>query len=38
MKKIILVFVFIPFLHEDIIPGKPWVPNGAKFLAEQLKI
>jgi len=27
-------YVFIPFLHEDIIPGKPWVPNGAKFLAD----
>jgi superfamily I DNA/RNA helicase len=27
-------YVFIPFLHEDIIPGKPWVPNGAKFLGD----
>jgi DNA helicase-2/ATP-dependent DNA helicase PcrA len=27
-------YVFIPFLHEDIIPSKPWVPNGAKFLGD----
>ncbi len=27
-------YVFIPFLHDDIIPGKPWVPNAAKFLGE----
>jgi DNA helicase-2/ATP-dependent DNA helicase PcrA len=25
-------YVFIPFLHEDILPGKPWVPTAAKFL------
>ena len=25
-------YVFLPFLHEDSIPGKPWVPNAAKFL------
>lgn len=25
-------YVFLPFLHEDLIPGKPWVPNAAKFL------
>jgi DNA helicase-2/ATP-dependent DNA helicase PcrA len=27
-------YVFVPFLHEDLIPGKPWVPNGAKFLGD----
>jgi DNA helicase-2/ATP-dependent DNA helicase PcrA len=27
-------YVFLPFLHEDIIPGKPWVPTGAKFLGD----
>jgi DNA helicase-2/ATP-dependent DNA helicase PcrA len=27
-------YVFVPFLHEDIIPNKPWVPNGAKFLGD----
>ena len=27
-------YVFIPFLHEDILPGKPWVPNAAKFLGD----
>jgi DNA helicase II / ATP-dependent DNA helicase PcrA len=27
-------YVFIPFLHADIIPNKPWVPNGAKFLGD----
>jgi DNA helicase-2/ATP-dependent DNA helicase PcrA len=26
--------VFIPFLHQDIIPGQPWVPNAAKFLGD----
>ncbi|MEO0947101.1 MAG: DEAD/DEAH box helicase [Cyanobacteria bacterium J06641_5] len=26
--------VFLPFLHEDAFPGKPWVPVGAKFLGE----
>jgi DNA helicase-2/ATP-dependent DNA helicase PcrA len=25
-------YVFIPFLHEDILPGQPWIPNSAKFL------
>ncbi|OKH21231.1 DNA helicase UvrD [Hydrococcus rivularis NIES-593] len=25
-------YVFIPFLHEDVIPGKPWVPTSSKFL------
>jgi DNA helicase-2/ATP-dependent DNA helicase PcrA len=27
-------YVFIPFLHEDILPGKPWVPTAAKFLGD----
>jgi DNA helicase II / ATP-dependent DNA helicase PcrA len=27
-------YVFVPFLHEDIIPNKPWVPTGAKFLGD----
>jgi DNA helicase II / ATP-dependent DNA helicase PcrA len=27
-------YVFIPFLHEDNIPGSPWVPNAAKFLGD----
>ena len=27
-------YVFIPFLHEDIIPGQPWVPTAAKFLGD----
>ncbi|MGF1487202.1 MAG: ATP-dependent helicase [Prochloraceae cyanobacterium] len=27
-------YVFIPFLHEDILPGKPWVPNAAKFIGD----
>lgn len=27
-------YVFLPFLHEDIIPGKPWVPTSAKFLGD----
>ena len=26
--------VFLPFLHEDAFPGKPWVPAGAKFLGD----
>ncbi|MGL5806419.1 MAG: ATP-dependent helicase [Xenococcaceae cyanobacterium] len=25
-------YVFIPFLHEDTLPGKPWTPVAAKFL------
>ena len=25
-------YVFIPFLHQDIIPGQPWIPNAVKFL------
>jgi len=27
-------YVFVPFLHEDEIPGASWVPNTAKFLGE----
>lgn len=27
-------YVFIPFLHDDILPGKPWVPTSAKFLGD----
>ncbi|MGK7926562.1 MAG: ATP-dependent helicase [Spirulina sp.] len=27
-------YVFIPFLHEDIIPGSPWVPTASKFLGD----
>lgn len=25
-------YVFIPFLHEDVLPGSLWVPTAAKFL------
>ncbi|MDJ0633382.1 MAG: ATP-dependent helicase [Xenococcaceae cyanobacterium MO_188.B29] len=25
-------YVFIPFLHEDIIPGQPWIPTAGRFL------
>ena len=25
-------YVFIPFLHRDILPGQPWIPNAVKFL------
>ncbi|NET07480.1 MAG: ATP-dependent helicase [Symploca sp. SIO2B6] len=27
-------YVFIPFLHEDTLPGSPWVPTAAQFLGE----
>jgi DNA helicase-2/ATP-dependent DNA helicase PcrA len=27
-------YVFIPFLHEDILPGQLWVPVSAKFLGD----
>lgn len=27
-------YVFIPFLHGDLIPGKPWVPTAAQFLGD----
>ncbi|MFM2314593.1 MAG: hypothetical protein RLZZ04_3869, partial [Cyanobacteriota bacterium] len=25
-------YVFIPFLHQDMLPGEPWIPNAGKFL------
>ncbi|MEL6440191.1 MAG: ATP-dependent helicase [Cyanobacteria bacterium J06621_8] len=25
-------YVFMPFLHQDLIPGQPWIPNAGKFL------
>jgi DNA helicase-2/ATP-dependent DNA helicase PcrA len=25
-------YVFIPFLHDDVLPGQPWIPTAAKFL------
>ncbi|GAB4234918.1 MAG: ATP-dependent helicase [Stanieria sp.] len=25
-------YVFIPFLHEDILPGQPWIPTSGRFL------
>lgn len=27
-------FVFIPFLHENMIPGNPYVPQQVKFLGD----
>ncbi|WP_414528169.1 ATP-dependent helicase [Nodularia chucula] len=27
-------YVFMPFLHENLIPGKFWVPPKSKFLGE----
>ncbi len=27
-------YVFIPFLHEDVLPGTSRVPNAAKFLGD----
>ncbi len=27
-------YVFLPFLHEDTIPGNPWVPTAAQFLGD----
>ncbi|WP_339380718.1 ATP-dependent helicase [Coleofasciculus sp. FACHB-125] len=27
-------YVFMPFLHEDSIPGSPWVPTAAQFLGD----
>ncbi|WP_448570220.1 3'-5' exonuclease, partial [Trichothermofontia sp.] len=27
-------YVFLPFLHDTVIPGKPWVPLQAQFLGE----
>ncbi|AFY60134.1 ATP-dependent helicase [Synechococcus sp. PCC 6312] len=25
-------YVFLPFLHDTVIPGNPWVPGSLKFL------
>ncbi|MEM8674553.1 MAG: ATP-dependent helicase [Cyanobacteria bacterium P01_G01_bin.67] len=25
-------YVFMPFLHHDLFPGQPWIPNAGKFL------
>ena len=25
-------YVFIPFLHQDVLPGEPWIPTPGKFL------
>ncbi|MGK7955360.1 MAG: ATP-dependent helicase, partial [Crocosphaera sp.] len=27
-------YVFLPFLHEDVLPGSPWVPTAAQFLGK----
>jgi DNA helicase-2/ATP-dependent DNA helicase PcrA len=27
-------YVFIPFLHQDILPGNPYVPKSAEFLGQ----
>ena len=27
-------YVFVPFLHESMLPGKLWVPGQAKFLGD----
>lgn len=27
-------YVFLPFLHEDTLPGNPWVPTAAQFLGD----
>ena len=27
-------YVFLPFLHEDTLPGSPWVPTAAQFLGD----
>lgn len=27
-------YVFLPFLHEDVLPGKPWVPVSSQFLGK----
>jgi DNA helicase-2/ATP-dependent DNA helicase PcrA len=27
-------YVFLPFLHEDVLPGKPYVPRAAEFLGD----
>lgn len=25
-------YVFIPFLHRDVLPGEPWIPTPGRFL------
>ncbi|MBE9171064.1 ATP-dependent helicase [Pleurocapsales cyanobacterium LEGE 06147] len=27
-------YVFIPFLHDDVLPGQPWIPTAARFLGD----
>src|SRR5919199_3617248 len=27
-------YVFLPFLHEDTLPGSPWLPTAAQFLGD----
>ncbi|NEQ20790.1 MAG: ATP-dependent helicase [Microcoleus sp. SIO2G3] len=27
-------YVFLPFLHEDTLPGSPWVPTASQFLGD----
>ncbi|MFP4298500.1 MAG: ATP-dependent helicase [Spirulinaceae cyanobacterium] len=27
-------YVFLPFLHSDVLPGDPWIPTAAKFLGD----
>lgn len=27
-------YVFLPFLHKNILPGKPYIPEQAKFLGD----
>ncbi len=27
-------YVFLPFLHNDVLPGDPWVPTAAKFIGD----
>ena len=27
-------FVFLPFLHEHVIPGRPWVPPQTRFVGD----
>ncbi|MGK7934020.1 MAG: ATP-dependent helicase [Microcystaceae cyanobacterium] len=27
-------YVFLPFLHKDVLPGNLWTPTSAKFLGE----
>ncbi|WP_017306454.1 ATP-dependent helicase [Spirulina subsalsa] len=27
-------YVFLPFLHHDILPGSPWTPRSAQFLGD----